>query len=271
MNESNGSCGTLAAIHRYPVKSMMGEALNAVHVGPLGLQYDRTFALSDRCTGKVVSAKNPGKWPTLFNFRAALATAGSGATSVLITLPNGRTISGDDAQLNDIVSQVLGRSVSLLSSAPPESQLEEYWPDMVELPKRDVITDEAMPANTFFDCATVHVLTTATLNQLRKLHPEGRIEPRRFRPNLIVATPAGAEGFTENDWIGRTLAIGPELKLKITGPCPRCVMTTLAQDDLPADPLVLRTAAKYNSAHVGIYASVVQAGKVHRGDAVVVH
>ena len=268
MTESNFSNPTLAAIHRYPVKSMMGESLNAVQVGAMGLQHDRTFALSDRVTGKVVSAKNPGKWPGLFNFRAALANVAGG--SVVITLPDGRTVSGDDAQLSEMISSVLGRSVSLLSSAPPQSQLEEYWPDMAELPKRDVITDEAMPPGTFFDCATVHVLTTATLDQLRKLHPDGRIEPRRFRPNLIVATP-GAEGFAENAWIGKTLSIGPEVKLKITGPCPRCVMTTLAQDDLPADPLVLRTAAKYNSAHVGIYASVVQGGTVRRGDAVVVN
>jgi hypothetical protein len=114
----------------------------------------------------------------------------------------------------------------------------------------------------------VHVLTTATLDALRALYPAGRFEPRRFRPNLIVATAPDATGFAESAWIGHTISLGPEVQLKITGPCPRCVMTTLAQDDLPRDPLVLKTAAKHNQAHVGVYAAVVRAGVIHRGDAV---
>ena len=71
----------------------------------------------------------------------------------------------------------------------------------------------------------------------------------------------------ENAWIGRTLAIG-NAQLSITGPCPRCVMTTLSQGDLPKDNGILRTAAQHNRANVGIYASVMQGGKVHRGDSV---
>jgi uncharacterized protein YcbX len=139
---------------------------------------------------------------------------------------------------------------------------------MEELPKRDVVTDEALPPGTFFDCATVHLLTTATLAELQSLYPAGRIEPRRFRPNFIVSTPAEAKGFVENEWIGKMLSIGDQVQLKITGPCPRCVMTTLAQDDLPRDPMVLRTAAKHNGAHVGVYASVLRGGTIRRGDPV---
>ena len=267
MNWTESSRGTLAAIHRYPVKSMMGESLNAVQIGARGLLHDRAFALSDLETGKVVSAKNPGKWPGLFNFRAALAES-DGVAGVTITLPDGRKMSGDDPALGETLSAVLGRSVSLLGTAPAGAELEEYWPDMSELPKRDVITDEALPLGTFFDCATVHVLTTATLDALRAIHPLGRFEPRRFRPNLIVATPSGVDGFAENDWIGGVISIGDGARLKITGPCPRCVMTTLAQDDLPADPMVLRTAARHNGAHVGVYATVIEPGMLRRGDAI---
>lgn len=97
-----------------------------------------------------------------------------------------------------------------------------------------------MPSGTFFDLAPVHLVTTATINRLRELAPQSRFEVRRFRPNLVVESPTGASGFVENDWIGRTLAIGDEVRLNITGPCPRCVMTTLAQGDLPKDPGILR-------------------------------
>ncbi|MEX2614269.1 MAG: MOSC domain-containing protein [Gaiellaceae bacterium] len=129
------------------------------------------------------------------------------------------------------------------------------------------MTDEAMPEGTFFDLGLVHVLTTATLDRLRELHPQGRYEVRRFRPNIVVAS-TGSAGFVENDWVDRTLAIGEKLRLRVTGPCPRCVMTTLPQGDLPKDPGILRTAAQHNDANVGVYASVEQDGAIRRSDSV---
>ena len=156
--------------------------------------------------------------------------------------------------------------VALAASAPEAPSLEEYWPDIEGLAFREVVTDEAMPPGTFFDLAVVHVLTTATIDRLRELYPDGRFEVRRFRPNVVVATEE--RGFVENDWIGRTLALGDEVRLEVTGPCPRCVMTTLPQYDLPKDPGILRAAAKHNEANVGIYASVIRGGDVLRQDGI---
>jgi len=45
-------------------------------------------------------------------------------------------------------------------------------------------------------------------------------------------------------------------------------MTTLAQGDLPKDPEILRTAARHNDVHVGVYAAVVRGGTIRRGDVV---
>ena len=106
---------------------------------------------------------------------------------------------------------------------------EEYWPDMEGLDYRDTVTDWELPPGTFFDLAVVHVLTTATLDRLRELYRQGRFEFRRFRPTIVVASEGA--GFIENEWVGHTLAIGDEVRLQITGRCPRCVMTTLAQAD----------------------------------------
>jgi uncharacterized protein len=72
----------------------------------------------------------------------------------------------------------------------------------------------------------------------------------------------------ENAWIGQVLALGDSVRLSVTGPCARCVMTTLPQADLPQDTGILRTAAQHNRANVGVYASVLQGGNVHRGDSV---
>jgi uncharacterized protein YcbX len=99
----------------------------------------------------------------------------------------------------------------------------------------------------------VHVLTTATLDRLRELYPHGRFELRRFRPNLVVDVADEGSDFVENGCVGRTLVLGDGVRLHISGPCPRCVMTTLAQADLPKDPGILRTAARYNQANVGVW------------------
>jgi uncharacterized protein YcbX len=141
---------------------------------------------------------------------------------------------------------------------------------MEGLAHRDHVTDEALPEGTFFDLALLHILTTSTIDALRAAYPQGRFEPRRFRPNLILDT-TGHSGFVENTWIGRTLSIGDSVLLKITGPCPRCVMTTLPQGDLPKDAGILKTAATYNNVQVGVYATVLLPGPVARMDAVALH
>jgi hypothetical protein len=163
---------------------------------------------------------------------------------------------------------VLNREVALGAAerGQPHVTAEEYWPDMAGLDHRDTVTDFDLPAGTFFDCAVVHLLTTATLERLRELYPAGRFEVRRFRPNVVVEAADGGKDFVENAWIGRTLAIGDAVRLSISGPCPRCVMTTLPQADLPRDPDILRAAAQHNRANVGVYAAVVQGGTIRRGD-----
>ncbi len=251
---------------------MLGEELNAAEVAERGLLGDRAYALVDTADGKVASAKNPRKWPQLFDCRAALADvprAGVKAPPVRITLPDGSIVNSEQPGLNQIFSKLLKREVKL--SVLPDVQTataEEYWPDIEGLDHRDTVTDFGLPEGTFFDCALVHLLTTATLDQLRELYPHGRFEVRRFRPNIVVETSSGERNFVEDAWIGKVLAIGDSVRLSVTGPCPRCVMTTLPQGDLPKDTGVLRTAAQHNKANVGIYTSVLEGGTVHRGDSV---
>jgi uncharacterized protein YcbX len=263
---------------------MMGEELNAAEVTERGLLGDRAYALVDSSDGKVVSAKNPRKWSQLFDFRAAFVDPprpGAKVPPVRITLPEGTVVSSEQSDVNQILSRALDREVTLDATErgqrevvestfpnPWTPKAEEYWPDMEGLDHRDTVTDFDLPEGTFFDCAVVHLLTTATVDRLRELYPEGRFEVRRFRPNIVVETASGVKDFVENAWIGGTLAIGDAVRLSLTGPCPRCVMTTLPQGDLAKDPGILRTAAQHNHANVGLYASVARGGTVRRGDAV---
>ncbi|HEV8603025.1 MAG TPA: MOSC N-terminal beta barrel domain-containing protein [Gaiellaceae bacterium] len=267
--------GSVVALWRYPVKSMMGEELNAAEVTERGLVGDRRFAVVDASTGKVAGAKNPRKWGNFFDFRAAYVEppkTGSKLPAVRLTLPDGTVVTSEQPDLAQILSNALGREVAFAEAQyggeSSGAQAEEYWPDMEGLDHRDTVTEWELPAGTFFDLAVVHLLTTATIERLRALYPEGRFEVRRFRPNIVVATGPDEQGFVENDWIGHTIAIGDEVRLRITGACPRCVMTTLPQGDLPKDPGILRTAAQHNQANVGVYADVIAGGMTRRGDPV---
>jgi uncharacterized protein YcbX len=276
MAGSAQTSGSVVALRRYPVKSMMGEEINAVEVGDAGVLGDRAYAIVDVSDGKIASAKNPGKWPDLFCFRAAFVDppqSGAKIPPVRITLPDGTVITSDQMDTNEILSRALSRKVTLDAatlSRPdgPIASAEEYWADIEGLEHRDIVTDFALPEGTFFDTAVVHVLTTATLDRLRDAYPQGRFEAHRFRPNIVVRDENGEKAFVENAWIGKVLAIGDTVRLSVTGPCPRCVMTTLPQGDLPKDVGILRAAAQHNQANVGIYASVRQGGKVRRGDSI---
>jgi uncharacterized protein YcbX len=274
--------GVVTSLWRYPVKSMMGEELQAAALTEYGLLGDRAYALIDGTDGKVVTAKNPGKWPKLFGFRATFIgqPASSAAHQpVRITLPDGTMVTSSARDCDQILSKALNRAVTLATAdrgrvsgmnaslpAAWTGKAEEYWPDMDGLDHRDTVTDFTLPTGTFFDCATIHLLTTATLRRLHNSYPQGRFEVPRFRPNIVVDVREGETGFVEQTWIGQTLTIGDDVKLNITGSCGRCVMTTLAQGDLLKDSGILRTVVQQNQGHVGVYATVLQGGMINRND-----
>src|SRR5436305_6674008 len=164
--------GSIVSLWRYPVKSMLGEELNAAEVTERGLLGDRAYALVDRSDGKVASAKNPRKWPQLFDFRAAFVEPprpGAPLPPVRITLPDGTMHSSTQTDLNQVLSRALKREVTFDAAErgqhevvestfpnPWTPQAEEYWPDMEGLDYRDTVTDFMLPEGTFFDLAVVH-------------------------------------------------------------------------------------------------------------------
>jgi len=271
----------LLSMWRYPVKSMAGEELDAVEVTERGLSGDRAYALVDAATKKVGSAKSVKKFGELLRCRAQFMSPpqpDARAPAVRITLPDGTVLRSDQPDAFALLAAAFGPQVSLVSTAPTGLMLEfaagtlgGKHAETTELP-----VSGAAPPGTLFDYASVHVLTTATLRRLQEVYPEGQFAVQRFRPNLVVDC-AGESGFVENSWVGHTLSIGPELVLRVSIPCPRCVMTTLPRTDLPHDPGILRTAVQHNRLDlgelgdlpcVGVYADVVKPGRIRRGDPV---
>jgi uncharacterized protein len=136
-------------------------------------------------------------------------------------------------------------------------------------------TPQTMPdyfqlkSGSFFEIGAVFVLTSGSAAHLGRLQgATGPADRRRFRPNLYLDTGPGSERFVEDEWAGRTLRVGGGLVLTDFAPTLWCVTSTLAQDELPRDPSVLRTAAQAHGGCLGVYASVRSPGVVSVGDPV---
>ncbi|MDL5159128.1 MOSC domain-containing protein [Actinomycetospora termitidis] len=288
---------TIAAIHRYPVKSMQGESLQRAAFDERGVVGDRAYALLDVETGIVASAKVPKRWPQLLRFSAAFVdepVLGESAPPVVITFPDGSTRRSDDPTINEALSSVLGRDVTLITTPPEGAGFEEIWPEIDDLAPQHIIdattarqedTGEAIsrfdvaafaPTGRFYDLAAIHVITESTLARLGELAPDSRFDVRRYRPNVVLADTD--PGFVENDWVGREMSLGDAVRVSYTFQTMRCVMTTLAQEDLPEDRDTLRTVAKHNRVHIekpevagkwacaGVYADVTAGGELAVGD-----
>ncbi len=290
--------GSVARLWRFPVKSMRGEQLQEAEVTERGVLGDRAYALIDTDTGKVVSAKSVKLFPDLFSCKAEFVEPprrGGDVPPVKITLPDGTLVRSDSGDVDRVLSAYFKRNVKLGRVAPDDFTIDQYHPDVEGADpggNRNTVVAQKLgaalfaalgmkspvPVGSFFDLFPLSVLTTSTLARLNELRPESRFDERRFRMNVIVKTER--PGFIENDWVGHELGLGDSTRLNVALLDPRCVMTTLAQDDLPQDTDVLRTLVRHNRAQVGdqgqfpcagVYAVVAAPGTVRTGDRVVLN
>lgn len=260
--------GTVAGLWRYPVKSLLGEELSETGVGEGGLSGDRAYALLDARTDRVLSAKNPKRWPGLFRLQASYVTPprpGHAVAPVRIATPGGESFRSDDPDAATRLSAILGGDVRLVTQTPGPPAVEVYTPPLDGLLEEEE-HEFRVPPGPFHDSLPIHIVTTSTLARLQSLYPAGRFDVRRFRPNVLVATE-NPPGFVEQAWIGTALSLG-DASVHITKPCSRCVMTTLPQTDLPEDRGILRTVVAHADGDVGVKGHIAKPGRVRIGDPV---
>ncbi len=227
--------GTVRELWRYPVKSMLGERGERLWLDQRGVIGDRIYAIRDEA-GKFGSGKTTRRFRRingLLGFRAVYD-----GDVPLITFPDGATLRGDDPAIHAALSAPLDLPVTLSREAEISH----------------------------FDAGSLHLVTTASLRTLGASLGEGALEGRRFRPNILIETEA--DGFPEDGWVGRDFAVG-DARLRVAGRTERCVMVTLAQDELPSAPRILRAAVHANAACVGVYARVVTPGAIRIGDPII--
>jgi uncharacterized protein YcbX len=269
-------------IWSYPVKSMLGGRVPQAALADNGITGDRMFALRDGQRDAIASGR---RVPGLVKLAAAMRADGV----AVITLPDGSTVTADQADVDQRLSDAVDHPVSLWAKQPVDNtefyrrgrpdhedmltelrdifgrDEDEPLPDLGLFPP-EMIEFEYPPGN-YFDAYPLMIMSTSAVRSLRAALPEVALDERRFRPSLVIDT-GDAEGHPEFDWVGRRLRIGAA-EVQILSGCPRCVMITRDfGDELPADRSVLRHVVRDLDQNVGVYATVNTPGAIAEGDSV---
>lgn len=245
------------AIWRYPVKAMLGECLTAVELDHAGCAGDRRYVVVDVDTGEKIANKRGPTHPALRACRAELLDDPGDPLPLRVTLPDGEVVEAEE--IEPALSSLLGRRVKLQAA-------EGGTPGQFGAPGGHQ------------DFAPVHFVTTRTLAHLRALLPDAVWDPRRFRPNLLLDDGDVPGEFSEDALLGRSLRAPSGLELAVGLPTPRCVVATRAHEEVPADPRVLKTIARYHEFDLGAfgrhgcagaYAETRAPGRLRVGDVLV--
>ena len=272
---------TLSEIHRYPVKSMLGEMPTEVTVTERGIEGDRAWATRDEVRGGIRGAK---KIPQLMMFSARSLDG----NSTEITAPDGTRCSSSAEDLNTWLSEKLDHAVTLWPLLPAdnlehyrrgapdsedfEQELREIFGRTPDEPLPDLsafaeVLEFESPPGTYFDAFPIMLMTQQSLDTMARTAPDSAFDEKRFRANFVFDVSDSSAPFPEQDWIGRQLQIG-DVVLKVLDTCPRCSMTTHATGPLLRDTDIMRHLVKHADGNLGVYAKVVRGGKMTQGQTV---
>jgi uncharacterized protein YcbX len=270
--------GTVAELWRYPVKSMLGSMTRELLMTRNGALGDRAWALRDLRSGRIASAK---RFARLLEFRSSYEIGPTLETPgrIRIETPDGDSLDPEQPGASEIISSILGHPLRLENRphADEKTSIDRrtVFGDVAVSAMKPDWTPETMPdyfqlkSGSFFEIGAVFVLASGSVDHLRRLQGgTALIDRRRFRPNLYIDTGSGPGCFVEDEWLGSALSFGDQVRLDQFEPTLWCVTSTLAQEELPRDPSVLRTAAQHHRGCLGVYGSVGSPGLVRVGDPV---
>lgn len=256
--------GHIESLWRYPVKSMCGEQLQHAFVGFAGVYGDRVYAFHSSAASKGFPYLTAREQQQMLLYRPLFRNSeqmtkppnldeadalGPGITSsypdaaelvVDVETPEGKTIAIDDPLLISMLGEGLRDSHALTLHH----------------------SDRAMT-----DCRPLSLFSLQTARQLGD-EVGVPMDKRRFRANLYVDL-VSADGFSENQFVGRQLRIGPKAVIAVLDRDPRCKMITLDPDTAAANPEIMKRVARDHDGTAGVYAAVMVEGTLHPGDEIV--
>ncbi|MDX1496251.1 MAG: MOSC N-terminal beta barrel domain-containing protein [Salinisphaeraceae bacterium] len=285
--------GTIKEIWRFPVKSMFGERVSAAQIESAGFADDRTWAIRDDETNEIATGRRIPKLMMLKARYLSEPSTGFGPAAqsrVEVEFPDGRRINSDDPYASAILSMFLGKRVTLIQRpaardkkpyrltqpmSPSEiryvlgMKADDPDPDFSSFSLKVLATlsKYTTPPGAFYDVYPLHFITTAALDNMNAIYPEGNFCPERYRPSFVIETDPELQGIVENEWRGRNLRVGDAV-IRCNHPTIRCSMPGTAQPGIHKDPKVPLTVMQHAGQHLGAYATPRSRAQIQVGDTV---
>lgn len=253
--------GKVESLWRYPVKSMRGEELDEAFAGYPGVYGDRLFAFKSSASPAGFPYFTAREQRTLLQYRPRFRFADKAARPVNLTEAEGKNASPLSADISELIVDV---------ETPDGETLAIDDPALMAMLRADVDEKHQLTLmrsqRAMTDCRPVSIFS---LQSARQLADETGIpvDKRRFRANVYVDL-ASAEGFSENELVGRSVRIGPKVVITILERDPRCMMITLDPDTGEKTPAILKKVAQAHDGMAGVYGAVLVEGMLQKGDPV---
>jgi uncharacterized protein YcbX len=253
--------GKVESLWRYPVKSMRGEELDEAFAGFSGIYGDRLFAFKSSASPKGFPYLTAREQRRLLQYRPRFRYPDKAARPINLTEAESmgaNPVSADPAELMVDVETPDGETLAIDD------------PALIEMLRADIDQKHQLTLmrseRALTDCRPVSIFSLQSARQLAE-ETGAPMDKRRFRANVYVDLTS-AQGFAENEFVGRSLRIGPKVVVTILERDPRCVMITLDPDSGEKTPAILKKVAQAHEGMAGVYGAVMVESMLHKGDSV---
>jgi len=253
--------GTVDSLWRYPVKSMRGEEMDEVFASFSGIYGDRLFAFESSASPKGFPYLTAREQTRLLQYRPHFRNPGKAARPINLTEAESmgaNPVWADPSELMVDVETPDGRTVPIND------------PALIDMLRADIDQKHQLTLmrseRAMTDCRPVSIFSLQSARQLAE-ETGVPMDKRRFRANIYLDLES-ANGFAENEFVGRSLRIGPKVVVTILERDPRCMMITLDPDTGEKTPAILKKVAQAHEGMAGVYGAVLVEGLLHKGDPV---
>ena len=253
--------GKVDSVWRYPVKSMRGEELDEAFAGFSGIYGDRLFAFESSVSPKGFPYLTAREQRRLLQYRPRFRYPDKASRPINLTEAESMGANPVWAEPSELMVDV---------ETPDEQTLAIDDPALIDLLRADIDQKHQLKImrseRAMTDCRPVSIFSLQSARQLGE-ETGMPIDKRRFRANVYVDL-ASAQGFAENEFVGKSLRIGPKVVVTVLERDARCVMITLDPDTGEKTPAILKKVAQAHEGMAGVYGAVMVEGMLSKGDPV---
>jgi uncharacterized protein len=253
--------GKVDSLWRYPVKSMRGEELDEAFAGFSGVYGDRLFAFRSAASPKGFPYLTAREQRRLLQYRPRFRYPDKAARPTNLTEAESIGANPLSADLSELMVDV---------ETPGGDALAIDDPALIDMLRADIDQKHRLTLmrseRAMTDCRPVSIFSLQSARQLAE-ETGTPMDKRRFRANVYVDL-ASPGGFAENEFVGRSLRIGPKAVVSVLERDPRCMMITLDPDTGEKEPAILKKVAQAHDGMAGVYGAVLVEGTLHKGDPV---